>query len=226
MKHGNLSIVYGLVALLSVSLLLFYLLREKKRERSFLHLFICVAIINSGYFLLSIAPSLTTALIANAIAYFGTAYSVLAMVYIILDVCQMKKRKWLHWLLWVITTAAFALAASGKWLGLYYRSAQIVKVNGMTRLVKDYGPLHILYTVYLLGYVALMIATIAYAARKKRLASGTGNPTKFALGNIIPAQLKPLDLTFMVPYRDQNAPKVPDKCPLSLIVMIETWDSG
>ena len=172
MKHGNLSIVYGLVALLSVSLLLFYLLREKKRERSFLHLFICVAIINSGYFLLSIAPSLTTALIANAIAYFGTAYSVLAMVYIILDVCQMKKRKWLHWLLWVITTAAFALAASGKWLGLYYRSAQIVKVNGMTRLVKDYGPLHILYTVYLLGYVALMIATIAYAARKKRLASG------------------------------------------------------
>ena len=42
----------------------------------------------------------------------------------------------------------------------------------MTRLVKDYGPLHILYTVYLLSYVVLMIATIAYAAKKKRLASG------------------------------------------------------
>ena len=172
MKHGNMTIVYGLVAALSIALLASYFLGERKKDRSFLHLFLCVAIANSGYFLLAVSGSLTVALIANAISYFGAAYCMLAMVYIILDVCQMKQRKWLRWLLFSISTAAFLLAASGKWLGLYYRGAQIIKVNGMTRLVKDYGPLHILYTVYLLSYVVLMIATIAYAAKKKRLASG------------------------------------------------------
>ena len=41
----------------------------------------------------------------------------------------------------------------------------------MTRLVKDYGPLHILYTVYLLSYVALMVVIIHYAHKQQRLTS-------------------------------------------------------
>ena len=41
----------------------------------------------------------------------------------------------------------------------------------MTKLVKEYGPLHILYTVYLLSYVLCMVTIIVYAAKKQRLAS-------------------------------------------------------
>lgn len=172
MKNGNLSIVYGMIAVLSVLLLLFYILWEKKKERNFLYLFICVAVVNCGYFLLATASTLTGAMIANAVSYFGAAYSVLAMVFIIYDVCQMEKRRWFRVLLFGISTAAFLLAASGNWLGLYYRSVELVTVNGMTRMIKEYGPLHILYTVYLLSYVLLMIGIIVFAARKNRLASG------------------------------------------------------
>ena len=70
-----------------------------------------------------------------------------------------------------VSTAAFLLAASGDWFGLYYRSVSVVEVNGMTRLVKEYGPLHILYTIYLLAYVVLMVVIICYARKKQRLAS-------------------------------------------------------
>ena len=38
-------------------------------------------------------------------------------------------------------------------------------------LVKEYGPLHNVYSLYLLSYVIAMIFLIAYANRKKRLAS-------------------------------------------------------
>lgn len=171
MKTGNMIFVYGLIAVLSVLLLLGYLLWEKKKERNFLFLIACVAIANSGYFMLSVAETLTAAMIANGISYFGAAYSVLAMVLIIYDVCRMKRRNWLRISLIGISTAAFALAASGNWLGLYYCGAQIVKINGMTHLIKDYGPLHGLYTVYLLSYVLIMTAIILYAAKKQRLAS-------------------------------------------------------
>ena len=171
MYMGNLTLVYGAVAVLSILLLIGYLLWEKKRERNFLFLTACVAIVNTGYFLLAAATSLPGAMVANAISYFGAAYSLLAMLLIISHVCQMKKRKWAHYLLIGISTAAFLLAASGDWMGLYYRSVDIVTVGGMTKLVKEYGPLHTLYTVYLLSYVLVMVIVIAYAWKKKRLAA-------------------------------------------------------
>ena len=171
MHTGNMTMVYGAVAVLSVLLLIGYLLLEKKKEHNFIFLISCVAIVNTGYFLLAAANSLRMALFANRMSYFGAAYSMLAMMFIIYDVCRMKKRIWLRYALIGISTAAFVLAASGDWLGLYYTSVDITSIGGMTKLVKEYGPLHILYTVYLLSYVLIMVGIIWYAARKQRLSS-------------------------------------------------------
>jgi len=171
MTTGNMTIVYGAVAVLSVLLLIGYLLLEKRKERNFQLLIGCVAVANCGYFLQSAADSLSAAMVANGISYLGSAYSVLAMLLIIYDVCQMKKRSWFKGILYGISTAAFLLAASGDWLGLYYRSVELVKYNGMTHLVKVYGPLHVLYTIYLLSYVVIMVVIIHYASIKQRLTS-------------------------------------------------------
>ena len=158
--------VYGAVAVLSVLLLI-----EKKKERNFIFLTSGVAIVNTGYFLLAAAHSLPMAMFANGMSYFGAAYSMLAMLLIISEVCQMKKRKWAGILFISISTAAFLLAASGDWLGLYYASVDITSIGGMTKLVKEYGPLHILYTLYLLSYVLVMVGIIWYAAKKQRMSS-------------------------------------------------------
>ena len=55
MKTGDLTIVYGAVAVLSVLLLVAYFLWEKKREKNFLFLLGCVSAANVGYFLLTVA---------------------------------------------------------------------------------------------------------------------------------------------------------------------------
>ena len=171
MKTGDLTIFYGAVAVLSVLLLAAYVLWEKKREKNFLFLLGCVSAANVGYFLLAVAGSLAFAKAANVISYFGSAYAVLAMMFIIADVCRMERSGQLRYALIGISTAAFLLAASGDWLGLYYTGASIKTVNGMTRLVKEYGPLHILYTVYLLGYILGMVGIILYAWKKQKLTS-------------------------------------------------------
>ena len=171
MKYGVLSIVYGVVALLSMLLLVSYFLFDKKKDRRFIALFCCVATSNLGYFLLSICNSLAVAKVSNAISYFGGAFSMLVMLLIIYDVCQMRTRKWLTWILLGISFVFFALSASGDWLGLYYRSVSLEISNGTSRLVKEYGPLHSLYAVYLAGYVVLMLLCIACAAKTKRLSS-------------------------------------------------------
>lgn len=171
MKDGVLSIVYGIVALLSVLLLISYYLFDKKKNRRFIALFCCVAASNLGYFLLSICHSLAVAKLANAISYFGGAFSMLVMLLIIYDVCQMRKRPWLTWTLVGVSVVFFALAASGDWLGLYYRSVSLDVINGTTHLVKEYGPLHNLYALYLAGYVFLMLLCIGFASKGNRLSS-------------------------------------------------------
>ena len=170
-KTGNMAFVYGAVAILSVLLLICYLLWEKRKEKSFLNLFICVAIVNCGYFLQSVSTNVVGAMWANRISYLGSAYLMLHMLLIVLNVCRMKPQRRALTVLFSITTAAFLLAASGDLLGLYYKSVDIVHINGMTRLVKEYGPLHILYPVYLLSYFAAMVAAILRATKIANLSS-------------------------------------------------------
>lgn len=168
---NKLSLAYGVVALLSVLLLMGYLLFDKRRNRLFLALFGCVTAANCGFFLQSVSSSLNLAKFANAVSYFGGAFSMLVMLLIIYDVCQMRKRKWLLWVLSTCSIVVFAVAASGDWLGLYYKSVSLSDVKGMAVLVKEYGPLHSVYAVYLAAYVLLMLVCIGIAAKNKRLSS-------------------------------------------------------
>ncbi len=171
MMNGILSVVYGVVALLSALLFIGYFVFDKKKKHLFLALFFCVAVSNGGYFLLSVCSSLTVAKVANVLSYFGGAFSMLVMLLILCDVCQVRGGKCLLWILTGISTAFFALAASGDWMGLYYRSVSLEVVEGTAHLVKEYGPLHGLYALYLGSYVVAMLFCIGYAAGTKRLAS-------------------------------------------------------
>jgi len=171
MKNGDLTIVYGAVTLLSVTLAIFLFVWGKKRTKSFLALFSCVATVNCGYFLLSVSNSLPVAKAANAISYFGAAFSVLVMLIIIADVCQIRRCRFVNSILFTVTTVMFIIAASADWCGLFYRSVSLININGMSKLVKEYGPLHGLYALYLWVYLLLMFAAILYAVKKKRLVS-------------------------------------------------------
>ena len=84
-KSGNMAIVYSAIALLSVLLLIGYVLLEKKRDHRFMALFACVAAANCGYFLQSVSDMLNGAMMANRLSYMGSAYSIMVMLFIIMD---------------------------------------------------------------------------------------------------------------------------------------------
>ena len=76
----NLSFVYGLVAAVSLVLVLVYRFAVKHRERWLLLLFNAVFIVNAGYFLLSVSRSLDFALWANRVSYLGSVFLPFAML--------------------------------------------------------------------------------------------------------------------------------------------------
>ena len=167
----NISVIYGVVAILSMLMLLGYLLLIKKRDRLLTLLFCAIMVVNCGYFLLSISGSLSFALMANRISYFGSAFLPTIMIVIVADVCHIPYGKKFVYSLFAVSGVMFLLAASGGLLTVYYQTVSIEIVDGVTYLVKEYGPLHGLYSIYLFGSFGAMIGIVVYSFLKHHITS-------------------------------------------------------
>ncbi len=170
-KAMSLSIIYGATTILSLLLLISYCILIHDKDSWFFLLFSSVFVVNAGYLSLALSTSVSEALLANRIAYFGSAFLPLAMLMIIINVCGFRAPIWLTSILASISAAMFLVAASPGYSDIYYRSSFIETINGVTVLVKVYGPWHKLYLVYLLSYFAAMIAVILYASSRQKLNS-------------------------------------------------------
>ncbi|MBE6981410.1 MAG: hypothetical protein E7437_03700 [Ruminococcaceae bacterium] len=168
-KAADLSWLYGITAVVSALLLVSLFFIVKKKNRWYILLFVSVAVVNLGYFLLSISQTLSGALMSNRLAYFGSVFLPFAMYMIIRDVSGLPRKKWLQATLLGISILVFLIAASPGYLDLYYKEVTFQRVNGVCVLNKVYGPLHFLYLVYLLGYFCAMVTTIACSIARSRL---------------------------------------------------------
>ena len=165
------SIFYGIACLLSVLLLVGYFFVDKKREKWLMLLFISILICNTGYFMLSLSKTLTFALISNSIAYIGNVFLPFFMLMLILEVCNIKHSKALKYILLGVGLVVLFIATTGGYLPIYYKEVLLEIIDGGAKLVKEYGPLHILYFVYLFGYMASMVTIIIYAMANRKLTS-------------------------------------------------------
>ena len=168
-KTADISVIYGMTAVLSMLLFAGYIFLTRKKDIKVIFLFLNIVIVNTGYLCLSRAATLGQALAANRFSYFGSAFLPMVMLLLIMDSCRIKYSKALACTLTAVSLCAFLLAASGGWLNLYYREVSITVVNGVTRLMKVYGPLHILYPIYLFGCFGSMLSVIAYAAVRHKI---------------------------------------------------------
>lgn len=201
-KDASMAVIYGVLALLSLLMVGLYFLLMTRKEPWFITLFISVFVVNTGYFALSVARTLSEALLANRISYLGAVFLPLSMLMIIMNVCRSRPTRAMVTVLCIFSAAIYLLAASGGYLPLYYKEVSIVYINGVARLNKVYGPLHFLYLIYLLSYFALMVAVILRALIKKKISS-PGHAVILAsvvLGNIavwLVEQLVYIDFEFL-----------------------------
>ena len=170
-KAASLSAVYGASAALSLVLLAAYCGFVKKRDPWYLLLFASILVVNIGYFALAISKGLDEALLANRVSYLGSVFLPLSMWMIIINATHIRYRKWIPGALLGVAVVMFLIAASPGYLPIYYKDVSFAMVDGVATLVKDYGPLHVLYLVYLLGYFSSMIATIVHATLKDKIDS-------------------------------------------------------
>ena len=170
-KAASMSVIYGVAAALSLVLLIIYCSTVKKRDPWYVLLFASIMIVNIGYFALAISQGLGEALLANRLSYLGSVFLPLSMLMIIINATHIQYRKWMPGVLIGLAVVVFLIAASPGYLPIYYKDVSFEIVDGVATLVKDYGPLHVLYLIYLLGYFGAMIATIVHATLKDKIDS-------------------------------------------------------
>jgi len=169
---SGISIVYIVAALCSLLMLVAYCIFVKQKFAWFWVLFSSICVVNVGYFVLSISKTLDEALLANRIAYLGSVFLPVAMLLIILNATGLKHPKWLWIPLVCLGVAVFAVAASPGYCEIYYKdTTTLITVNGVSVLNKDYGPLHVIYLFYLLGYFVAMITLAIRATIQKKITS-------------------------------------------------------
>ena len=159
------------MAIIATVLLVGYFALVRKKEPWLLLLYVCVTIVNVGYFLLSISKTVEFAIFANDVAYVGSVFLSMSMLLTITKLCGFEIKKKLIITLGTISIVMFLIVATVGILPWYYKEVELVFVDGAAKLKKVYGVLHPVYLVYLVGYFTAMVACIVQSIRKKMIAS-------------------------------------------------------
>lgn len=155
-----------------MGLLILYCALIEKKDKWMLVLYGSVSVVNLGYLLLSVSTTVEFALLANKIAYLGQIFILISMYLIIVKLCGYEVRAGISGILIGVGVLMFALVCTSGYLPWYYKEVSLEYADGAAKLVKQYGPLHVAYLIYVLMYFALMLSTIILSIRKKRVASG------------------------------------------------------
>ena len=159
------------MAIIATVLLVGYFALVRQKEPWLLLLYVCVTIVNVGYFLLSISKTVEFAIFANDVAYFGSVFLSMSMLLTITKLCGFEIKKNLVITLGAIGMIMFLIVATVGILPWYYKEVELIFVDGAAKLKKVYGVLHPMYLVYLVGYFTAMVACIVQSIRKKMIAS-------------------------------------------------------
>lgn len=163
--------VYGIVAAVAIAMVGVYFAVDRKRDIWLMLLFVSIAVCDAGYFLLSASKTLDAALWSNRIAYLGSVFLPFFMLMMIMNLSRFNFPSFLPKVLIALNSVIFLIAASGGILPIYYKDVAIDIVNGSAVLIKEYGPLHNLYKIYLFAYFTAMVGIIIYTAIKKTVIS-------------------------------------------------------
>lgn len=162
--------LYCIIFTLSLLLPLGYslLVRKKQNEPWLFALYVSVCVVNLGYLLLSLSKTVGFALFANKVAYFGQVFVPLCMFMLISKLSGVVYKKWVKYVLLGVAMVMFALVLTTGHLDWYYKSVELIQEDGASKLVKEYGFLHPVNLVYVLGYLVAILVVIGLSLKRNK----------------------------------------------------------
>ena len=138
--------VYAAAFLASIAMLVLLLIVcQNQNITYYLLTFIMITISNMGYYSLATAKNLDTALLGHRLIYLGGVFIPIFLLFSTMKLCRMEVPKWIVTVLLVMSTVVLYFAFSVGRRNDYYKNVSLGNDNGMTYLIKEYGPMHKLF---------------------------------------------------------------------------------
>ena len=125
---------------------------------------VVLAFSNLGYFMLSTATDVESALFAQTIAYSGGVFLPLIVMFMLSDFSKIKIPKWFIYLISIINVAIYVIIATTEFTGFYYYDIEL-RSGVTTYLSASHG---ILYPVRLFVMTVEIILSLVFVYRSSR----------------------------------------------------------
>lgn len=163
-------IYLGAAILAFVALIIFILISDRKVLFYNAAFFIFVLIANLGYLFVAGSSNVEEAVVAFKFTYFGGCGLSLFLMMLVCDACKINLPKFARIAMYGLNCTVMALAMTIGYTDWFYKKCDIEKLNGISVLVKEYGPCHNIFLVMLYGYMVAGIIMLIYSLiRRKKL---------------------------------------------------------
>ncbi len=131
-------------------------------------IFAFVPIVCLGHYLYSIAGDMGEAMTAQKLIYLGTSFLQMFILFSITNLCQIEIKNWIRTLLYGVCVLVFTGALTIGHTNIFYRNISFTIHDGVVVLQRQYGWMHTLYYVVVIGFFAAGFAAICYSWTKKK----------------------------------------------------------
>ncbi|MBQ9383940.1 MAG: response regulator [Ruminiclostridium sp.] len=134
---------------------------------SFTLVFLLIPFINLGYFRVAVAENISEAVLANGLVYICTCFLQLSYMTYVFSFCKVKLPKILSATLFVLSSVIGAMSLATHRNHLIYDQVLLDRHDGITHIVKTYGPMHKVYYIMIGFYLVLDFIILFIGFRKK-----------------------------------------------------------
>lgn len=160
--------IYIISAIISLyETMLFLETKKQKYNASQILLFFSSIVANYGYCIIACATSVGVALIGVQCYNIGGIFSILCLLFVIANFCQIKYIKSVRIIMIVIALAIEGILITNYYTNLYYTHVTLVYSQNFSYLIKTNGTLHFIFSLYIITCVILAFLIVIYSIYKK-----------------------------------------------------------
>lgn len=154
---------YSILLLLSIfNLFALIFIGRKQNISVYLMLYIAITINLIGHYIISKSIYLETALVGHRLVYVGAVFTPTLWLFGVAKLCKIKIPKHIVSGLILCSSIVLYFAYNVGTQTLYYSSISLERHNNYSILVKENGPLHMLYPLLIVGNVLGIIGILIY----------------------------------------------------------------
>lgn len=147
------------------------LLVKDQKMIGFELLFATICLVNLAYWCQSISKTTEGALLANNFSCMDATFLTFFLMLCMLQISKVKIGKWVIIIGMLLNIVSLTCVFSSSFSPLYCESANLVVLNGYSRLDKVYGPLRYLFLAILVLYLLITLLIVIYAVHHRKKVS-------------------------------------------------------